>query len=86
MLYFRRFNYQVTKTKILMKNLSIAKNKMINTLKEEEWKCCMIKSKEGLKLKNLTLIGEKSQLKSNIKVQDFKKKNKSLLNGIFLSL
>lgn len=69
-----------------MKNLSIAKNKMINTLKEEEWKCCMIKSKEGLKLKNLTLIGEKSQLKSNIKVQDFKKKNKSLLNGIFLSL
>lgn len=81
MLYFRHSNFQEIRTKILMTNLSTAKNKTINISKEEESKCFMIKLKEDPKLKNLTLIGDKFPLKSSIPVQDFKRRNKSLPNG-----
>lgn len=56
---------------------------MINISKEEESKCSMIKLKEAPKLKNHTPIGDKYPSKNNILVQDFKKKKRSLLNGIF---
>lgn len=81
MLYLRHFNSQEIRTKIPMINLSIAKNKTINILKEEESKCFMIKLKEDQKSKNHTLIGDKFPLKSSILDQDFKKRNKSLHNG-----
>ena len=81
MLYFRHSNFQEIRTKILMTNLSTAKNKTINISKEEESKCFMIKLKEDQKLKNLTLIGDKFPSKSSILDQDFKKRNKSLPNG-----
>lgn len=81
MLYFRHFNFQEIRTKILMINLSTAKNKTINISKEEELKCFMIKSKEDLKSKNHTQIGDKFLLKSSMQDQDSKKSNKSLQNG-----
>ena len=81
MLYFRHSNFQEIRTKILMINLSTAKNKTINISKEEELKCFMIKSKEDLKSKNHTQIGDKFLLKSSMQDQDSKKSNKSLQNG-----
>lgn len=64
-----------------MISLSTAKNKTINISKEEELKCFMIKSKEDLKSKNHTQIGDKFLLKSSMQDQDSKKSNKSLQNG-----
>lgn len=66
MLYFRHSNFQEIRTKVLMINLSTVKNKTINTSKEEESKCFMIKSKEDLKSKNHTQIGDKFLLKSSM--------------------
>jgi len=75
-------NFQEIRTKILMISLSTAKNKTINISKEEELKCFMIKSKEDLKSKNHTQIGDKFLLKSSMQDQDSKKSNKSLQNGL----
>lgn len=54
---------------------------MMKPQKEKEFNFFMIKIKEGLRFKSLTKIGEKFQLKNNIKVQDCSKMKKSLHNG-----